>query len=85
MKKIKRFTYPNAELFKYENTRVQISSLPTKDYGIEFKVLSNDLSQRAIHTVKKGRIVSTKLRISKEAAISIMVGLQEQLKKDGVI
>lgn len=85
IKQIGKCSYPNAELFKYNNARVQIISLPTESYAIELKVLSTDLRPRALHIVKKDRIVTTGLRISKEAALSIMIGLQEQLRKDGVI
>ena len=89
LKQIKRTIYPNAELFKFENARVQIVSLPTEEYGvnygIEFKILSNDLAPRAFHKTEKDKIVSTLLKISKESALSLMVGFQERLKKDGVI
>jgi hypothetical protein len=85
LKKIKSNSYANAEVFRYENTRVQIVSLPTEDYGIELVIRTDDLTPRTIHTVKKDKIVSTLMKISKEAAISIMIGIQNQLKKDGVI
>ena len=85
MKSIKKYSYPNAELFKYENARVQVVSLPTEDYGIELKVLSEDIRPRAFHIVKKDKVITTGMRISKEAALSLMIGLQEQLRKDGVI
>jgi len=85
IKPIKRNSYPNAETFKYKNSRVQVISLPTKDYAIELTILSDNLSPRALHKVKKDKIVITGVRISKEAALSIMIGLQQQLRKDGVI
>jgi hypothetical protein len=82
---IKINSYPNAETFKYKNSRVQVVSLPTKDYSIELTILSDNLTPRALHKVKKDKIVVTGVRISKEAALSIMIGLQQQLRKDGVI
>jgi hypothetical protein len=85
MKPIQKNSYPNAELFKYENARVQVVSLKTKDYGIEFKILSEETTPRAFHIVTKNKIVTTGLKLSKEAALSLMIGLQEQLRKDGVI
>jgi len=85
LKEIQRYNYKNAEVYKFDNTRVQVVSLATNDYGIELKVLSADLTPRAIHSVKKDKIITTGLRISKEAALSLMLGLREQLKKDGVI
>jgi len=85
MKKIKRFSYLNAEVFKYENARTQVDALETGEYGIQFKIRTNDLSPRSFHIVKRDKIVMTGIRLSKEAALSIMVGLQELLRKDGVI
>ena len=85
LKSISKTSHPNAEIFKYENSRVCIMSLKTNDYAIQLKTLSDDHSNRALHRVDKNKIVVTGIRVSREAAISIMVGLQEQLRKDGVL
>ena len=42
-------------------------------------------SKRALHKVTKDKIVITGLKISPEAAFSLMVGLQELLIKDNHI
>ena len=85
MKRISQHSYKNAEQFKFKNTRIEIVSLPNEDYGIKFKILSKDTSPRTIHIVEKNKIVTTIMRISSEAALSIMLGLQDQLRKDGII
>ena len=86
MKKITKITYNGGNVFKFKNTRVAVGTLPDhEDYIIEFKTLSNDLSKRALHKVIKDKIVITGLRISPEAAFSLMVGLQELLIKDNHI
>lgn len=85
MKKIENYSYKNGELFKFKNTRVQVVSLPAEEYGIEFTVLSKDTSPRTTHIVKKNKVVTTVMRMSTEAAISLMTGIQKQLHKDGII
>lgn len=85
LKSISKTSHPNAEIFKYENSRVCVLSLPTDDYAIQLKTLSDDHTVRSIHRVNKNKIVVTGIRVSREAAISIMVGLQEQLRKDRVL
>jgi len=85
LKSISKTSHPNAEIFKYENSRVCVLSLPTDDYAIQLKTLSENHTVRSIHRVDKNKIVVTGIRVSREAAISIMVGLQEQLRKDGVL
>jgi hypothetical protein len=85
LKPISKTGHPNAEIFKYENSRVCVMSLPTNDYAIQLKTLSDDHTVRSIHRVDKNKIVVTGMRFSREAAISIMIGLQEQLRKDGVL
>lgn len=85
LKPIAKTSHPNAEIFKYENSRVCVMSLPTNDYAIQLKTLSEDHTTRALHRVDRNKIVVTGIRISREAAISIMIGLQEQLRKDGVL
>jgi hypothetical protein len=85
MVEIKLNTYPNATLAKYNNRRVGVMQLPDNDFAIEFTVLSNDTNQRAIHTVLKNKVVKTDVRVSQEAALSLLVCLQIELKKAGVI
>ena len=85
---LSKTTYANATQFKYKNARVNVMSLPTEDYVIELKILSSKEEAnipRAIHKSLKDKIVVTGIRISKSAALSVLIGLQEQLKKDGVI
>jgi len=86
MKKITKITYNGGNVFKFKNTRVAVGTLSDhEDYIIEFKTLSNDPSRRALHKVEKDKIVITGLKISPEAAFSLMVGLQELLIKDNHI
>jgi len=85
MEKIITQSYKNAETFKYKNARVRVVSLPEEQYELDLTVLSEDTSPRTIHTVEKGKIVTTTMRISKEGALSLMLGLQRQLAKDGII
>jgi len=85
-KDIIKFNYNNGIVFKFKNTRVAVGTLSDhEDYIIEFKTLSNDPSKRALHKVLKDKIVITGLKISPEAAFSLMVGLQELLIKDNHI
>ena len=85
MKGIRRHASENREAFKFENARVEVVSLPSGEYGVGFKVLSDDLKPRAVHIVEKGKVVATSLKISAEAAMSLMYGLQERLRKDGIL
>ena len=84
MKPIQNISYKDAEEFKYENARVKVGSLPTEEYIIEFKILSNDPSKRTIHKVNKN-IVITAIKISPEAAFSLMIGLNKRLREDGIL
>ncbi len=81
----KRFVFSNAETVKIKNSRITVASLQEKDYGIVFKILSDDTSPRAMHSVKKDKVVITGIRISKNAAFALLVALQERLKADGII
>jgi hypothetical protein len=83
--KIIKHSYSNAELVKLKNKRVQIVSLPTEEYGIEFRILSEDLKPRAVHVVKKDKIVITAFKISKKSAYALMIALINQLQKDKLI
>ena len=87
MKKIKRFYDAKSELFKFENARVGVLSIENDnaiEYGVKLKVLSDNLEPRAHHFVEKDKIVTTTVRLSQEAAISLMYALCNQLRKDGV-
>lgn len=77
--------HTNGIIFKQKNKRVCIMALPTNDYVIELKTLSDKLDARALHRVDRNQIVVTGIRISREAAIAIMVGLQKMLLQDGVL
>jgi hypothetical protein len=83
-KKILQISYSNAEYFKLNNKRVNVFSFDGGDLGMEFKILSDDTSQRAYHKVEKN-IVTTVMRLSTEAALCLMLGLQKQLAKEGII
>jgi len=84
--KLKRITrYANAEVVSYENAKVTVVSLPDDGYGIEFRILSDDERERSVHDVIKGKIVSTKLTLSKEAAVSLMIALQKRIMQDDII
>lgn len=87
MKKIKRFHDAKSELFKFENARVGVLSIENDnaiEYGVKLKVLTDNLEPRARHFVEKDKIVTTTVRLSQEAAISLMYALCNQLRKDGV-
>jgi hypothetical protein len=85
LKSITKTEHPNAQIFKYDNARVCVISLPTDDYAIHLKTLSDNHTVRALHKVERNKIVVTGIRVSREDAISIMIGLKEQLRKDGVL
>ena len=79
MSKIKQIRYKNCELFKYHNGRVII--YPKENtYIIDFKSLSDIHAPRAKHNIIKGKIVSTMIMISEEAAQSLVAGLMNQFK-----
>lgn len=87
MKKIKRFYDDKSELFKFENARVGVLSIENDnaiEYGVRLKVLSDNLEPRARHFVEKDKIVTTTVKLSQAAAISLMYALKNQLRKDGV-
>lgn len=88
MKKIKRFYDDKSELFKFENARVGVLSIENDnaiEYGVKLKVLSDNLEPRAHHFVEKDKVVATTVKLSQEAAISLMYALKNQLEKDGVL
>ena len=85
LKPIIRTNYANAVVFKYDNTRVRVVSHEKEVYIIEFKKLTDDPSPRSLHCVEKGKIVITGMKLTTEDALSLMVGLQERLRQDGII
>jgi hypothetical protein len=79
MSTIKQIRYKNCELFKYHNGRVII--YPKENtYIIDFKSLSDIHAPRAKHNIIKGKIVSTMIMISEEAAQSLVAGLMNQFR-----
>jgi hypothetical protein len=79
MKKIKQIRYKDCDLFKYNNGRVVV--YPKENtYIIHFKSLSDIHSPRAKHNIIKGKIVSTMIMISEEAARSVVAGLMTQFR-----
>ena len=88
MKKIKRFHDAKSELFKFENARVGVLSIENDnaiEYGVRLKVLSDNLEPRAHHFVEKDKVVTTTIKLSQAAAISLVYALKNQLEKDGVL
>ena len=85
IKPIRKISYKSGTDFKYENTKVSVFPMTTNDFVIQLKLRSDDHSVRAYHRVDRNKIVVTGIRISPEAAISIMVGLQEELVKAGYL
>lgn len=85
---IKVVEYANATLMKLKNRRVNIMSADNKEIIIELKILSEKETAntpRALHKTLKDKIVITGIKVSEEAATSIMYGIQQELKKRGVI
>lgn len=81
-------SYSNATKLKYPNARVDIFALPNEYYSLEFKILSSKEEvniPRALHKTLKEKVTVTGLKLSKMGALSVYLGLQEQLKKDGLI
>jgi len=81
-KRITHIEYTNGDKFKFENGRVVVAALQDDNYIIKFTVLSDDLTPRAIHNVRKGKVVETIIKLSKEAAIALVIGLDRQLEKN---
>lgn len=82
--KIKSEKYKDGSIHKYKNSRVLVSSFEKDKYIIQMKTLSNDLRERTLHKVIGDKIVVTTLAISKESAISLIMGLTNLLAKDGL-
>lgn len=74
----------NAAQGKMKNKRVSVILLPDNTFAVEFKTLlqNGELpSPRALHCCIKDKIVVTGIRISKEAAYLLYLGLQKQLQE----
>jgi len=84
LKDITHKSHPNADIFKYDNKRVIVGTTPSEDTVIIFKMLSDDLEPRSMHTIHRKKIVETALRLSPEATISLCLGLIKQLEKNGI-
>jgi hypothetical protein len=82
LKPITRSVYADAEHFKYENARVSVISLEDSGYIIDFKVLSDNLTPKALHFVYKNKVVQTRIKLTDEAALAIYLGLKERFIKD---
>lgn len=81
--KMKRFDYENAQIVKFKNCKVQVTSF-TEGYTVELIRLCEDTSPKAVHTVKRNKVVITGIKISREGAMALMIALQEQLLKEGI-
>lgn len=77
--------YKNSEVFKFKNKRVSVITRKNGDYVIEMKTLSEDHEPRAYHKVSRGKMVTTAIALTPDSALSIMLGLKQRLKEDGVI
>jgi hypothetical protein len=75
--------YPNATYVKLENKRVGVEDLPNNDIGIVFKRIctkEDAAIPAALNTVVKGVIKKTTIRLSNEAAFSLLMALAERFK-----
>ena len=83
---VKVTEFANATSFKMKNKRVMVRTLPTKEFVIELKLLvekgTSDV-KRSVHISQKDVITITGMKVSLEAAMSIMLGLQRELKRAG--
>lgn len=84
LKKLKRKEYSNATVFKYGKSKVNVATIESDGYMIEFSTISDDHRPRGLHKVVKNRVF-TGIKLSNEAAISLMIGLRNQLAKSGII
>lgn len=82
--KIKRISYPNGEILKIENRRVIIQETPEGEFLIQFRILSDEHSPRAVHVVERGKIVITQIKMSSESAFVLLQGLQFQINKQKI-
>ncbi len=81
-KQIIQISNTEHSIFQFDESQVAVAQLPkTNDFIIELKTASEDHSVRSIHRIEEGNIVVTGVRVSKEAAFCILLGLREQLEK----
>ena len=83
---IEQTDYIDSTAFKYKNARVCVFSLSDDGYGLQFKRLIPASETVIINPVFVERgIRTTVIKITPEAAVSLMLGLHRQLQKDGII
>ena len=80
---IQKTIYPNATSLRLKNKRVTVISTKQKDYQLVFKILTDNFEPRSMHIVKKN-VVTTVLNLSQEAAVALVEGLMDELKKEGI-
>lgn len=73
--------YNNAEFRKLKNKSILVLDFKDDTYGIEFKIVSDDLRPRAKHTVFRNKVVSTTLRIDKKTAVVLAEAILKQYGK----
>lgn len=83
--KVKRFVNPKFEVFKLPNKRIGLIKTSSCNYGLIFRIRTDNLNPKAIHTVFRNKVVSTELLISKESALFLFLALKNQLEKDGIL
>jgi DNA polymerase III delta prime subunit len=82
LKPIKKIKYLNCNVFKFDNTKVITHLLPSGEIGIEMRILSTDITPRSTHIVEKDKIVKTLFKITAEAAVSLILGLNEIIQQN---
>ena len=88
MEQIQLTRYANATKLKFKNRRVGVTSIENNEFIIELKTLCKKEDANTPHSIHKNfgdKIVVTGIKVSSEAALSILIGLREELKKAGVI
>jgi hypothetical protein len=76
--------YPNATKVKTKNRRVMVISLPENEFVIEMKIVSDKETAnipRAVHECYKNKVTLTGIKISREAAESLLYCLIKELEK----
>lgn len=82
--KRKLINYSNATKIRLKNKRLNIYTLDKKEIIIDIISLSekNEVNKpRAIHLNLKDKAVSTSFKITREMALSLVYGLENELKK----
>lgn len=82
--KLSQLSYKNAEIVKMGDRHLGVWK-QSEGYLIEFKVLTNDFEPRAVHRVKRNKIVSTCINVTEVSAYALYLALQTRLKKEGII